>query len=330
MFANGEIYFENISPFNLNISNIEFESLLKKSRPDICKKEIWINRILKPGEKFRDTLKNYNYENECLKKVNSINIEMDNSIQSYQINIEDEVFSNMNFLSNNSKKNYKYIDGLSFIKKKGQDYVFDIGSHFIEDPLIVPNGYNLVIQNGTQIYFAKETFIHVVNGDFFSLGTENKVNKFTASKDTWGGILVSNSSRSNIKNTIFEKTDYFNNKISNIYLTGAINFYNSKVNFNRVNFSNSVAEDSLNIINSEFILNNVVFNRSISDALDLDFSKGTISNFKFSEINGDAIDTSGTQVNINNGLINKIDDKAISIGENSEINAEIYSDSLIG
>ena len=72
--------------------------------------------------------------------------------------------------------------------KKGQDYVFDIGSHFIEDPLIVPNGYNLVIQNGTQIYFAKETFIHVVNGDFFSLGTENKVNKFTASKDTWGGF----------------------------------------------------------------------------------------------------------------------------------------------
>ena len=41
--------------------------------------------------------------------------------------------------------------------------------------------------------------------------------------------------------------------------------------------------------------------------------------FQFSEINGDAIDTSGSKVYINNGIINKIDDKAISIGENSDI-----------
>ena len=39
MFANGEIYFENISPFNLNISNIEFESLLKKADQISVKKK---------------------------------------------------------------------------------------------------------------------------------------------------------------------------------------------------------------------------------------------------------------------------------------------------
>ena len=64
----------------------------------------------------------------------------------------------------------------------------------------------------------------------------------------------------------------------------------------------------LNIINSEFILNNVVFNRSIPNTLDRIFQKERFK-FSISEINGDAIDTSGTPVNINNGLINKIDDK---------------------
>ena len=95
---------------------------------------------------------------------------------------------------------------------------------------------------------------------------------------------VSNSSNSIIKNTIFEKINYFNNRKSNIYLTGAINFYESNVEFENVKFITSIAEDALNIINSEFLLNNVIFNHSNSDALDLDFSKGTISNFQFSEI----------------------------------------------
>ncbi len=332
VFDNGEIYIENISPINLIINNIKIESSLNENRADICKKKILLSKILIPGEKFRDLLKKYGYDSDCLSKADQISIEIDNILQSHELIIENEDFNKINFISYDKENKFNYINNLSFINKKGQNFIFDTGSYVINEPLIIPNGYNLVIQNGTEISFSKDSYIHISNGDLLSLGTKNKVNKLKALNDTWGGILVSNSNNSIIKNTIFEKTDYFNNRKSNIYLTGAINFYKSKVNFEKVKFFHSIAEDALNIINSEFILNDIVFNGSISDALDLDFSKGTISNFKFSEINGDAIDTSGSKVYLKNGTINKVDDKAISIGENSEIKAEkiSISNSLIG
>ena len=332
VFSNGEIYIENISPTNLTINNIILSSSINKDRADICKNKILFNRILIPGDKFRDSLKRYNYDYECLAGVNQIDIEINNIFQSYELIIENEEFTKTNFLSIDKENKFSYINSLSFISKEDQNYIFDAGSHVINKPLIIPNGHNLIIQNGTEISFSKDSFIHIIDGDLLSFGKKNKVNKLRALNDTWGGILVSNSSNSIIKNTIFEKINYFNNRKSNIYLTGAINFYKSKVEFENVKFVTSIAEDALNIINSEFLLNNVIFNDSNSDALDLDFSKGTISNFQFSEINGDAIDTSGSKVYINNGIINKIDDKAISIGENSEIKAEeiFISNSLIG
>ena len=330
--GNVGIQIHHISPINLIINNIKIESSLNENRADICKKKILLSKILIPGEKFRDLLKKYGYDSDCLSKADQISIEIDNILQSHELIIENEDFNKINFISYDKENKFNYINNLSFINKKGQNFIFDTGSYVINEPLIIPNGYNLVIQNGTEISFSKDSYIHISNGDLLSLGTKNKVNKLKALNDTWGGILVSNSNNSIIKNTIFEKTDYFNNRKSNIYLTGAINFYKSKVNFEKVKFFHSIAEDALNIINSEFILNDIVFNGSISDALDLDFSKGTISNFKFSEINGDAIDTSGSKVYLKNGTINKVDDKAISIGENSEIKAEkiSISNSLIG
>ena len=47
---------------------------------------VWFlfNRILIPGDKFRDSLKRYNYDNECLAEVNQIDVEINNIFQSYE------------------------------------------------------------------------------------------------------------------------------------------------------------------------------------------------------------------------------------------------------
>ena len=53
--------------------------------------------------------------------------------------------------------------------------------------------------------------------------------------------------------------------------------------------------------------------------MDIDFSKGTISNSKFLNVKGDPIDTSGSQVKLFDIQIENVGDKAISVGEKSKI-----------
>ena len=335
IFSDGEIYFENITPVEIFVDEIRLNTKNDKINLEYeCIKNINIKIKLKPGDKFRHNLKKYNYNNLCLKDVSQLEmiIKTDLNTESYMIDVENAFLNKKNIFSDVSIDYINYLNNLQFIKKVDNDYIFDIGSHIIRKPLIIPKGHNLVIKDGTEIFFNENSFIYINEGNLISLGDKNKINKFKALKDHWGGILVSNSSKSKIIHTSFENMDYYSDVFANIYLTGSINFFNSNINLNGVNFKNSIAEDMLNIVNSNFFLNDVVFEKSISDALDVDFSNGKITNFNFFSINGDAIDTSGSVANIENGLIDQIYDKAISVGENSKLDVKKIkiSNSLIG
>ena len=52
----------------------------------------------------------------------------------------------------------------------------------------------------------------------------------------------------------FENLDFFNDNINKIFVTGAINFYRSDVKISNVELKKSIAEDSLNLIESDFLL----------------------------------------------------------------------------
>jgi hypothetical protein len=102
-------------------------------------------------------------------------------------------------------------------------------------------------------------------------------------------------------------------------LTGAVTFYESPVEFENVKFINSQSEDALNIIRSEFTLEDVVFRNTPSDALDVDFSSGIIGNISFLNCGNDALDVSGSEVHVKSILWNGIGDKGISAGEKSKV-----------
>lgn len=145
----------------------------------------------------------------------------------------------------------------------------------------------------------------------------------------WGGILISEGSeRSIIKNTIFESISAFSH--NNIVLTGAINFYNTNVFIQDSNFKDNQSEDMLNIINSKFELKNVSIVNTPSDAFDSDFSTGTIENSHFEKVGGDGFDVSGTLALVSNSTFLNIKDKAISVGEASDIKSSSNSISNVG
>ena len=101
--------------------------------------------------------------------------------------------------------------------------------------------------------------------------------------------------------------------------TSPVVFYESNVKITNSIFIKNKSEDALNIIRSSFVLDKVLFKDNPSDAFDSDFSHGEIINSNFINIGNDAIDVSGSEVNINSVVIKSALDKAISIGERSNI-----------
>jgi len=121
-----------------------------------------------------------------------------------------------------------------------------------------------------------------------------------------------------------------------IKLTGALSIYNSKINIMDLSIDVVKSEDALNIIQSDFKLSGCSISNTNSDAIDTDFSKGTISHCKFQNIGilggGDAVDFSGSNIKVEYSDFTLISDKAISAGEKSKVEVSHVNiqDSSIG
>tara|TARA_Y100001968_G_scaffold330366_1_gene382039 strand:+ start:5079 stop:7649 length:2571 start_codon:yes stop_codon:yes gene_type:complete len=190
----------------------------------------------------------------------------------------------------------------------------------IKDSLFIPSGYQLKILPGTSLDLIENASI-ISYSPLSFIGTAKLPIEIISSDGNGQGIVVVNAKRtSTLKHISFKnlKTIYK----YGINPSGSITFYNSDVEINNASFESLKSEDSLNIINSKFIINDSEFNNSLSDAIDIDFSNGSMNNLKLTNIGNDGLDFSGSGVSLKNILINNSGDKGISIGENSSINME--------
>jgi hypothetical protein len=102
-------------------------------------------------------------------------------------------------------------------------------------------------------------------------------------------------------------------------LSGAVNFHDAEVEISHASFTNNNCEDALNIIRSDFRMENTTFANTKSDAFDGDFVKGVIKNSTFVSAGNDGIDVSGSDIELSGIEINYPSDKGISAGEASTI-----------
>jgi hypothetical protein len=105
-------------------------------------------------------------------------------------------------------------------------------------------------------------------------------------------------------------------------MTGCLSFFESDVDISNSSFIDAQCEDALNIVKSDFIMNNISITGARADAFDSDFSKGFISNSLFKASGNDGIDVSGTSLFLDNINMVDIGDKAVSIGEKSNLEAD--------
>lgn len=225
--------------------------------------------------------------------------------------IKPQVYKQQNDITSNLEKYSKILE------IKENKVIFKNGEYSVNKPIIIPEGYEVIINKNTNIDFIDNAYI-LSYSPIFIYGTSTEPVNFNSSDSSAKGITV-------IKANTESSINYLNIENFNTFskrgwkLTGAITFYNSDVRINNMLISNNNCEDALNIINSKFAIYNCNFNNIYSDAFDSDFSDGEISNCNFNEVKNDAIDFSGSKVDIINCKMNNIGDKAVSAGEKSNL-----------
>jgi len=193
------------------------------------------------------------------------------------------------------------------------------GSWTLEETLILPAGVGLRIAAGTQLRFSPEASL-VVRGPTDFAGREDAPIRLEAlsAERTWPGLVVLNAaSESHWSHVQVRNTHGFS--LGDWVLTGAVTFFSSDAFLSHCSFQENSGEDALNIISSRFRLEDITVTDAASDGFDGDFTRGEIRGGLFARIGGDGIDVSGSNVAISGTRLQTIRDKALSIGEGSEV-----------
>ena len=100
---------------------------------------------------------------------------------------------------------------------------------------------------------------------------------------------------------------------------------NSKLKDINLEFENSNCEDSINMVNVSGEINSILVKNSLSDALDMDFSKITVNEVKIENSKNDCLDVSFGEYEFKNLELDICGDKGLSVGETSNIFVENIS-----
>jgi hypothetical protein len=206
------------------------------------------------------------------------------------------------------------------INEQQSKIILKRGDWIIDQDLVLPEGYRVFAGEGTSLDLVGGATILSYSSLEFTGSSEKPIRIFS-SDGTGQGLAVLNSGReSTLKNVVFDNLG--SPRKQGWELTGGVNFYESAVKFEGVDFLNARAEDSLNLVSSEFEILNSKFLGGLSDCLDVDFGTGKIESSSFSGCGNDGIDLSGSNVDLNGITILNVGDKGLSVGEKSDIIAE--------
>jgi len=189
--------------------------------------------------------------------------------------------------------------------------------------LIVPRGYTFQCGEGTQLHLTSGASILSYAPLEFWGSEENPIRIISPEADGQGVFVVEAGRLSTLKHVSFENLSQPSKP--GWSLTGAVTFYKSAVEFHHCHFQDNRSEDGLNLVRSPFMITDCNFARTKSDAFDADFCKGTIRRSRFLDCGNDAIDLSVSIVTIEHIRIENAGDKAVSVGENSQLTARNLS-----
>ncbi len=227
------------------------------------------------------------------------------------------VFTELKLKTENFTKLSKNIDTTSnfnFIKKYQNSYVINKGDWIINTDLVIPSGKKLIIKSGANIILTNKARI-ISKSPIEAIGKSDQSINFVG---RGGRCLIVSESK---KVSVFENVNFFELEHcyeNGINSEGSFNVYNSEIKMKNILFyKNLKGDDGINFVSSKFNIENVIFEKILSDCLDIDYSIGEIKNIQFEGCGNDGLDISNTSLNLENFKSSDIGDKSISSGENS-------------
>jgi hypothetical protein len=215
---------------------------------------------------------------------------------------------------------YFYIEG-KLLKLKNNKTTIDKN-------IEIPSGYVVTIEPEQKIILINNSII-ISESAFNADGGDPLDNKPIEirgeTNNKGGGIFITNTKKNNVfRNIIFKN---LSGSIDNLFLNkfiiyGAVNIYKSSITLQNFEFNEISSEDSINIVSSNFLIENGIFINIASDGIDIDSGNGNVNNLLLKNISNDAMDFSESTVNISNVNFVNIADKAVSVGENSKVNMQ--------
>lgn len=203
----------------------------------------------------------------------------------------------------------------SFSGEKKQKCIWS-GVMTINKGLILNNYEELVIESGTEITLGPNAFI-VTHCPVQAIGTKEKPIVIRGASETSQGFVCLSSQPSKLRHVTFDNLGTMEE--GNWRLTGAVTFYNAKVDIRNCTFKNNHCEDALNTIGCEVNLMYSVIENTFSDGYDADFCVGVVQGCTFKNTGNDCIDFSGSHFSLDNNEIYNSGDKGISGGEKSKL-----------
>ncbi len=202
------------------------------------------------------------------------------------------------------------------------------GDWVIGRDLVIPSGWQIVVQAGTHLSFAPQA-VFLSYSPLQVKGTESQPVVFSSIETSWPGLVVLNSEqRSLLEHLLIENTSGIAR--DGWILTGGITFFKSPVTLRDSIIQHAFTEDAINVIRTDFLFERLTIQDTPSDAFDGDFTQGEIIECHFQDIGGDGVDVSGSTVHVVESTMLRITDKGISVGEDSYLSAEKLNISEIG
>ena len=234
-------------------------------------------------------------------------------IEPYKFDEEDlsnqKISTDFNILKNP-------IEGFEIVNNK----VIVSGEVLLKEFVVIPKNYELIIKQGAKLDFINGSGL-VSYSPIVVDGTEEKPVKITSSDGSASGFTILQANGNcTLNNVVFDNFNTLNK--DNWSLTGAVTFYESDVIMNNVNVKNAQCEDALNIIRSDFEIEQLTIDKCFSDGFDADFCTGKITNSVFLNTGNDGMDFSGSFIEVSKCLVNHAGDKGLSSGEQATITAK--------
>jgi hypothetical protein len=221
-----------------------------------------------------------------------------------------------------------FVGATKIFKEDQEIWKIPKGVYRVRSDIYIPKGINLEISAGSKILLGNDTSI-LVRGNLHAVGTETDpiiIDKL--GNENFGSFAVIG----NIEPAIVELTHFHlgngsEEVLDGIYFSSQMSLHNTESHITSSRFFNSSSDDGLNIKNSKVMMTDNAFFDNFGDQVDLDFCEGIVEKNKFymntkvirqlSETDG--LDVSGSKLTVKDNLFENLSDKAVSVGEQSEI-----------